>query len=106
MSEDFENINEKDPRLVKVLDLIAEVYCHHFAGGGLHVVIDDGNIDGGCLTMCQETINSKSYQDGTLYDTEPPTMERIKAEKECCEALIELSYNEREYVYAKYHEHI
>lgn len=104
MSEES-NIDEKDPRIIKCLKLVGDVYVHHGSGGGLHVVIDDGNVDGGCLISCQELIESKSYQDGSNWKTEPPTKARLRAERKCCKALLELSEDERHYVYAKHHGH-
>lgn len=67
--------------------LIGDVYYHHLAGGGLHVLLDDWNLD--CLTRysCED-------------DVQEP--ERVRAEERCLKSFIEMTEAERASALAMY----
>jgi hypothetical protein len=65
--------------------LIAEVYKHHLAGGALHIVLDDWNLEDQYLSFCAEHIGE--------YDSTP---EQQNAERKCLKAFQELTLDERE----------
>lgn len=60
-------------------ELIDEVYVHHAAGGGLHVLLDDWNLH--CVTDRFESIND--------------TPEQVEAELRCLRAFREMTEEER-----------
>ena len=69
-------------------DLISDVYEHHGAGGGLHVVVDDFNTDDSCVQFCKSYIESEDYRQNV-------SKARLMAEEKCICALAEMSEPER-----------
>lgn len=66
--------------------LIAEVYLQHGAGGHLHIVVDDWNIEDGYISYCSDLINQKAYSDAP---------EQLSAERAACDALMSMTVTER-----------
>lgn len=46
--------------------LIELVYAFHGAGGDLHIVLDDGNIENSNITFCLEEIDKKNQRRGLI----------------------------------------
>jgi hypothetical protein len=42
------------PTIPEVLPLVREYYAEHMAGGTLHIVLDDGNVDDSDVQFCLE----------------------------------------------------
>ena len=78
-------INEKTEAAAK---LIAEVYKHHEAGGGLHIIVDDFNIERDHLLFCEQYIGRPEY-------VKEVSASRLKAERKCLAALMEMTEDER-----------
>lgn len=78
------------PAVRSVQPLIADVYGHHAAGGGLHIVLDDWNTGDGSLAFCDELIRTPSYQ----MDPDV-TPERIESELACLLILRNMTQDER-----------
>lgn len=68
-------------RACQAVDLILEVYCHHVAGGGLHCLLDDWNLED---SFCERYIPEDEI-----------SPERAAAEDACAKAMRELSIPER-----------
>lgn len=66
--------------------LISDVYEFHGAGGSLHIVLDDSNIDDSDINFCLTSIaeNKRGY---------PP--EQIEAERKCGEHFLSMTVEER-----------
>lgn len=71
-------------------ELIAGVYEHHGAGGGLHVVLDDWNIEDSTVAFCQNYIETPEYR-----ANDEVTSDRLGAERNCVHALKTLTEEER-----------
>lgn len=72
-------------RLFKLIDAVY-AQPHGGAGGKLHIVVDDGNVEAHHIHWCLD-------------------QEEITAiERECAEALLELSEEDRFDVYCRYHQ--
>ncbi len=71
-------------------ELIGGVYEHHGAGGGLHVIVDDWNLDDGTVAFCANYIESEEYK-----SNDDVTEERLEAERRCLRALKALTEQER-----------
>ena len=76
-------INDKTKKAVK---LIKEVYKYHGAGGSLHIILDDWNLEDSHVDFCGKVISLNEYDD-------PP--ELLDAELKCYEALKKMSIEER-----------
>lgn len=83
---DYDSIQSNDARVVEASNAIDRVYAYHLAGGGLHNVVDDWNLDDGSLKFCRDYIEAPGY------DAEP---ERLEAERACIDLLSRLSEEER-----------
>lgn len=76
------------PAVRKAAELIARVYEFNAVGGGLHVVVDDFNIEDGDLKE--------------RYSWDEETPEQVAVENECLAALRALSLEERASALALY----
>jgi len=85
--------NERTRRAV---ELIGDVYECHGAGGGLHVILDDFNIDNGHMAFCAGYIDSDEYK----RDCSPG---RLAAERACLVLLRGMTVDERASALARYH---
>ena len=63
--------------------LIAGVYELAAAGGNLHIVIDDWNLEDGSLEFCKEGIDEEAMDD------------KRQAESKCLKAMKALNFDER-----------
>lgn len=73
-------------------ELISAVYEHHDCGGGLHIILDDWNVENGHLEFCKGHLEDPKYQ-GNPHDN--VTTERLNAERSCLRALTHLTKDER-----------
>lgn len=83
------------------------VYEHHCAGGNLHIVLDDWNIEDDNLTFCSQCIDGagvmpddggmhpvhRRYNEEKRADPDPPA--QLAAERTCCDLFMALSEEER-----------
>lgn len=77
---------ETDPTLEKLVDLCKEFYADgNEAGGWLHLVLDDGNLEDDHIKFCLETANN--YNDLVAFTL--------------AEKLLKLSMVNRELLYKK-----
>lgn len=72
--------------IIKASELISDVYYHHGAGGSLHVVVDDWNIESHNVQFCEEWM--ESHKD----EIDP---KRLSVERACIKALKALSDDDR-----------
>ena len=79
--------------------LIAEVYNHHEAGGGLHIVLDDWNLEDHFVSFCQEYIKTDAYM-------ECCSQEQIDADRQCCVAFANMTIEERASALTRYEKSI
>jgi len=86
----------KNERVDKAIELIGKVYECHGAGGGLHIVLDDFNIDNDSVQFCVCHINQVEYQENASPG-------RLKAERECLVLLRGMTMMERASALARYH---
>lgn len=89
----YDSATSSDPCVIRASEAIREVYDYHLSGGGLHIVIDDWNLDDGSIEFCKDHIEA------TGYDAEP---DRLEAERDCITALTELTEMERAAALALY----
>jgi hypothetical protein len=87
-------VEEGCPRIVTLATcaaavLIGRVYEFNHVGGGLHIVVDDENLDDECITDCL-----KAIREGRFHG-DKPSEEQIDAEFRCAEALLQLTLEER-----------
>lgn len=82
-------------KVKKALLLISDVYDHHAAAGGLHVVIDDWNIEDEMISGSIATIKSKEYMKPEDAWMTKPTPERRRAELKCARHLLKMTIDER-----------
>lgn len=75
-------------RLAPVVALIRKVYEFDLAGGGLHIVVDDDNIETSHIRWCLD-----SWIPEDRFKT---SAEQKAAEIACGEALLELTEDERQ----------
>lgn len=75
-----------------VLPLIDEVYVHSGAGGNLHIVLDDSNVEDENLAHCRKWIEEGGYKPGWGHDDSP---EQLAAEMACLIALEAMTEDER-----------
>ncbi len=81
-------------RFTKALQpLIDDVYEHHGAGGGLHIILDDFNIEDGHIQLCQDWIEHE--RGNGIYKCEPVSPEQLKAERACLKLLKQMTVEER-----------
>lgn len=66
--------------------LISKVYEHHGAGGGLHIVVDDWNLDHSSLGYCGQLMENPAYD---------VSRERLTAERKCLKSLQAMTEDER-----------
>lgn len=88
------------PAVVAARDAIARVFALHPVGGRLHAVIEDGALDEQMVAGIRETLSQIEPDD----DYNSPEM--LAAERECCEALLRLSFEERVAALALYEGYI
>jgi len=74
-------------KTLAVADLIAAVYEHHPCGGGLHIVLDDWNLDDASLATCADLIRNPAFPD--------VTRKQLAAERACLRALQAMTEEER-----------
>lgn len=88
-------VNEKTEA---ALVLVRQVYeaIGGSAGGHLHIVLDDWNLETGSIEWCLEQ-SGKRQGWGTKYDATPTTIERA-----CGEALLDMTLAERASCLAKF----
>lgn len=48
------------PTVPEVLPFVRELYAEHAAGGCLHIVLDDGNLEDHCVRFCIEDAEQRS----------------------------------------------
>lgn len=93
--------------------VIAEVYNHHGAGGNLHIVVDDWNLEDGNLEFCSKCIDgagmmpdiaedSPHYKSNLERQANPDPPEQLAAERQCCDLLMALTVDERASALALY----
>ena len=75
------------PEVRAAAQAIHEVYLYSCAGGNLHIVVDDWNVEDGNLAFCQEKISEGGY--------EGCTAEQLIAEQQCLDILKRLTEEER-----------
>lgn len=78
------------PQIREAIPLIGDVYKYHLAGGALHIVLDDWNLDDNDIKHCRDYVAD---------DTEP---EQRDAELACLECFSNLSIDERASALARY----
>jgi hypothetical protein len=83
-------INEMTKALQPLID---DVYEHHGAGGGLHIILDDFNVEDGHVTFCQDWIEHE--RGNGVWKTDPVSPEQLKAERECLKLLKAMTVEER-----------
>lgn len=74
------------PAVRAAAEAIAEVYKHHSVSGGLHIVIDDWNIETEHVVWCRYHLDEYGGEAGS---------ELRAAEERCVAALLPLSEDER-----------
>ena len=79
---------------------IGNVYSHHEAGGALHVIIDDWNLQDAFVNECKEDIEKTEYRNDP---DDPVPDDRLEAERECVRQLEAMSEEERASAMAIYH---
>lgn len=84
--EDHDSPTINTPAVRNAAELIHRVYQHEPAGGYLHVVIDDWNLDDHSLNVCIQDIHDNEL------NYEP---HRTALQAECAEALRALTTAER-----------
>lgn len=62
-----------------------EIYKFHGAGGGLHIVLDDGNMENDHINYCIEYVK----------ECDSFTEEQKNMQIECAELLLKLGYSKR-----------
>ena len=72
-------------RLAKLIDVL---YKYHGAGGGLHIIVDDWNLEDSHVEFCEQNIAKEEY-----IKLCPKT--RLNTEKACIKLLKSLSIQER-----------
>lgn len=80
--------NEKVRECIKLID---EVYNHNAVGGGLHVVLDDFNVDG------------DMQWESEWVETHRDSPEQYEAERACCDLLMTMTEAERMSAVSCYH---
>lgn len=75
-------------RTLAAAALAARVYEFSAVGGNLHIVLDDWNIEDDNLEFC-----AKQIADGGYEGRDSP--EELAVEKECCEAFMAMTLDER-----------
>lgn len=60
--------DESKPTIPDVLPLVQAYYAKpgNFAGGGLHVVLDDGNVGDGSVQFCIDHARENGDEDGVV----------------------------------------
>lgn len=71
----------------KAAELISVVYEYHGAGGALHIVIDDWNLEDDSLVFCKKWIDSEDHKE--------TTEDQRRAERECLAMLEQMTIEER-----------
>jgi len=74
-------------KILQTVEAIKQVYNCHLAGGGLHIVIDDWNLENERLDFCKEYIVGP--------ECHGEFAEQQKAEQACLELLYSLTLKER-----------
>ncbi len=69
---------------------IAKVYSHSSVGGGLHIIVDDWNIEDSNVEFCSRYIESSEHR-----KDDEASNEQIRVERECLYLLKEMSLDER-----------
>lgn len=54
---------EVSPLVKSVANLIKKIYAFHSAGGSLHIVLDDWNLDNSSLEFCEYLIRVNKYNE-------------------------------------------
>jgi hypothetical protein len=80
-------------------ELIAGVYEHHGCGGGLHIIVDDWNLEDSSLQFCEDYIEKPEYR---ASRNDEVTDERLEAERACLRALKAMTEEERASALALY----
>ena len=75
------------PAVREAAAAVHEVYVYSCAGGNLHIVLDDWNVEGGNLAFCQEKISEGGY--------EGCTAEQLAVEQRCLDIFKKLTEEER-----------
>jgi hypothetical protein len=81
---EYEDASIINDRVLAAVPLIGYVYDYHGAGGTLHIVLDDWNIEDDHLDFCDGEIAKGGIDP-----------DRLDAERECSAALRILSVQER-----------
>lgn len=81
-------------RTLMAADLVGQVYGFSGAGGNLHIVLDDWNIEDDNLDFCSKQIDAGGYYD-SKYPDERDTPEQLAVERRCCDAFMRMSIAER-----------
>lgn len=73
--------------------LCERVYEQSCVGGRLHIVLDDWNLEDGSLQFCMGDIEKGEAGESEYGDPIDP--ETLAIERECCEALMAMTLEER-----------
>jgi hypothetical protein len=84
--QEYGKPQSNNPKVIEAVSAIELIYEYHLAGGGLHIILDDWNLDDGSLRFCRK------YIEDTNYDVDP---EQLQAELTCLELFEKLSENDR-----------
>ncbi len=81
----------------KAIASINKVYEYSCVGGGLHIVLDDWNLEDDAVVFCENWINNPNYcPNGEIQNDEDKIQQEQKlAELECVEILKKMSIDER-----------
>jgi hypothetical protein len=94
-------------RVRAVQPLIAAVYEHSYAGGNLHIALDDNNLEDEDLEFCSKCIdgagvmplNGSTFTAHVRHNNEkranPDPPDQLAAERACCDALMAMTFEER-----------
>lgn len=87
-------VNEKTKAAA---ELISGVYDHGACGGGLHIVVDDWNLDDASVDFCGDLVEGPGYPREFHAGAE-----QIEAERACLRALKDMTVIERASALALY----
>ncbi len=85
----------ENERTRRCIELISDVYECHEAGGGLHIILDDFNIDNGHIQFCADYIEQDDYKQNVSPG-------RLAAERACLILLRGMTVDERASALALY----
>ncbi len=91
--EEYGNPRLKTPLVLEAQPLIRAVYDWHLAGGNLHIVLDDWNLEDANLDFCEKQVRTP--------DPDVPP-EQIEAETKCLAVFRKMSEDERASALALY----